>query len=405
VSDANKSNPKVVLLHPGAQHSRYLADELWDAGLLTSLCTSLSANADSWLGALLHKRYPSRIVKRVPQSAIKLFPISFISARLKRSLGLISYTEYWYTCASSFQKSVPTSILSEADIIVGFDTSSWILAERAKSLGKIFILDATAVPHASLFHYMKEAYGESPEVSTFLPAHSDEMLAAYKKELHLADYVVHASSFTKSCLTQAGVKEEKLIHIPYGVSDSFGVLAESSAKARNAKVRFVFVGSLSPVKGVSFLLEAFKQLNSNCELHFIGSSGDSDLASGQELSGVFFHGKVSHEKLPELLSEMDVLVLPSIVDGFGMVVLEAMKCALPVIVSEQVGASDLVTPGKNGIIVEAGDSDALAEAMRFFITESDRIKNMGLAARESVANQSWKAYGAKWVHLIKELIL
>jgi glycosyltransferase involved in cell wall biosynthesis len=93
------------------------------------------------------------------------------------------------------------------------------------------------------------------------------------------------------------------------------------------------------------------------------------------------------------LREASVCVVPSIEDGFCLVVMEAMASGTPVIVSDQVGAKDLVTDGVDGFVVPAGDPHAIAERLISLRAAPDLIAKMGLAARRRVetCTYAWEA--------------
>ena len=102
-----------------------------------------------------------------------------------------------------------------------------------------------------------------------------------------------------------------------------------------------------------------------------------------------------------LLPTCDVLVLPSAQDGFGLVVLEAMACGLPVIVSDRVGAADCVEEGKNGFIFPFGVKEALADRLKWFMAEPSRAAGMQEVALETARRHSWEAYGQRLLDLLK----
>ena len=90
----------------------------------------------------------------------------------------------------------------------------------------------------------------------------------------------------------------------------------------------------------------------------------------------------------------DLFVLPSVEDAFGLVTLEAMASGLPVVVTDHVGASELISNRKDGMIVPAGDAESLAAAIAELVEHNDLRRALGRAARELVEEQcSWESYG------------
>jgi len=81
-----------------------------------------------------------------------------------------------------------------------------------------------------------------------------------------------------------------------------------------------------------------------------------------------------------LYQEADIFVLPSVDDGFGMVVAEAMAAGLPVIVTENVGAADHIEDGVEGFVVPIRNPEALAAKIKFFYDNLDEVKKMSLAS-------------------------
>ena len=107
--------------------------------------------------------------------------------------------------------------------------------------------------------------------------------------------------------------------------------------------------------------------------------------------------------IPALMRDCDVLVLPSAQDGFGLVVLEAFACGLPVIVSNRVGAGDCVSNHETGFIVPFGDERALEEKMDWFLQDRSRAQQMRTAVRHAAERHSWEAYGKRLVSLFDSI--
>jgi glycosyltransferase involved in cell wall biosynthesis len=114
-------------------------------------------------------------------------------------------------------------------------------------------------------------------------------------------------------------------------------------------------------------------------------------------------GQISHKSLPNELAKHDVLVLPSRFDSFGLVVAEAMACGLPVIVTENVGAKQMVTHEVNGLIVPVADATALAGAMKWFISNRSLLPQMSCEARAAAESYDWHYYHRRVVEFFCSL--
>ncbi len=153
-------------------------------------------------------------------------------------------------------------------------------------------------------------------------------------------------------------------------------------------VDIVYAGLLIPRKGLHHLLNAFAMLEQpRAQLRLVGKAENADYAAAlRKQAGelgiearVHFHGAVSQAQLAQFFAEARVMVLPSLSEGLGRVVVEAMLVGTPVIGSRVGGIPDLVRHGENGLLVEAGDESALAAALaRMF---RDDIAAMGERAR------------------------
>jgi len=128
-------------------------------------------------------------------------------------------------------------------------------------------------------------------------------------------------------------------------------------------------------------------------------AGDGELRPSVEeeakaggLSDVRFLGFRNQTELPALYDLCDVFVLPSLREPWGLVVNEVMAVGRAIIVSDEVGcAADLVADGVNGFVVPAGDVEALAQALTSVLSDRDRIRRMGEASRERIADWTFES--------------
>jgi glycosyltransferase involved in cell wall biosynthesis len=167
----------------------------------------------------------------------------------------------------------------------------------------------------------------------------------------------------------------------------------------------LYVGQISHRKGVCVLVEAARRLRRRpVEFHVIGGIVSPDVLENLP-ENVQWKGPRLHVGVAETMRQADLFVLPSIEDAFGLVVLEAMASALPVVASDHVGASELITNGKDGLIVAAGDAGALANAIETLLERDDLRTRMGNAARARVEQGfSWDDYGDRIVGLLSERV-
>ena len=150
----------------------------------------------------------------------------------------------------------------------------------------------------------------------------------------------------------------------------------------------VYAGVLIPRKGVHHLLRAFAALEqTGARLHLVGHAENADYAASlRQLARslgiserVRFHGAVTQQELAQYFAAARVMVLPSLSEGLGRVVVEAMLLGTPVIGSRVGGIPDMIEPGATGWLVEPGDESELATALQDAF-EAD-VKTMGAKAR------------------------
>lgn len=181
----------------------------------------------------------------------------------------------------------------------------------------------------------------------------------------------------------------------------------------------LFTGSLIHRKGVDLLLEAFvkvAQKAPNLFLWLVGPKDQSENPSMDEafvtslqekvaeaglLDRVHFHGMIAdRNKLAEAYQAADVFVFPSRKEGLPNVVLEAMACGLPVVVSDLPGLKNVIKPNDNGIVFPVGDAVRLAESLDLVLQSPQLFEQMGFRAREYIC---WKHSISEWQSKIVKL--
>ena len=168
-------------------------------------------------------------------------------------------------------------------------------------------------------------------------------------------------------------------------------------------------GRLVGWKGLRVIIELLPLLPQDVHFLVIGEGPEETglRAQAQALgvvSRVHFGGRVAHEQLPLLLAQADILVQPSLgEESFGITLVEAMACALPVLASRQGGMTEIVLPGVTGELLPPGDVVAWRDAIARLLQQPDRTRAMGAAGRmRAVAEFTWAANAAKLERLLQK---
>ena len=186
--------------------------------------------------------------------------------------------------------------------------------------------------------------------------------------------------------------EERIFVVPLGIDISQYYPRDSSelriALGLEGKQVLLYVGFSTPRKGLEYLGQALESLGTNCRLLIVGKwePGYREKfrrsLSAHSQARLLETGYVPDEALPAYYSLADVFVLPSLLEGFGLPLVEAMACETPVVASNAGSIPEIV--GDAGILVPAMDSDALAKALQRLLTDERLRHALGARGRSRV---------------------
>ncbi len=199
-----------------------------------------------------------------------------------------------------------------------------------------------------------------------------------KADQLLADRVdayIILSKFARDKYVAAGIPADQ-VHVKSNIMGD----PLAGIERHNAGRGAIFVGRLSPEKGVDVLLRAWREID--YPLTIIGDGPDGTILRNMAPSHVSFTGQLPREKVLERISGSAFLVFPSLCyEGFGMTLLEAMACGRPVVATD-LGARAEILGDSAGLLCIAGDSDSLAVASRRLIKDPDLRSRLGASARQ-----------------------
>ena len=182
----------------------------------------------------------------------------------------------------------------------------------------------------------------------------------------------------------------------------------------NKKI-ILFVGRIDPVKGINLLIEAAGEIEA--EVILIGGDIKSrrfwqnrevkrikeNIESKKLEDRIKFLGSKAQRLLPWFYSAADLVVLPSVYESFGFVILEAMACAAAVVVSRSGGLKYLIEDGKTGTFFESGNPADLADKLKKLMRSEKQTVQMGIRAYQESQKYCWDKQAAKMVEVYRRI--
>jgi glycosyltransferase involved in cell wall biosynthesis len=287
--------------------------------------------------------------------------------------------------------------------VYAYDGGALATFRAAKERGLRCIYEHPIVHWRLVRQYQREEAELHPEWAPTLGAlaDSDEKLARKDEELALADVIVTPSSFAGASLAHAPAVQAPIHIVPYGVAARRAPPARTRGRG---KLRVLFVGALSQAKGLGYLLEAVAQFGPEVEFTLIGRRISPLIPAPAVLDKYRWIPSLPHDELLQEMSTHDVLVLPSLHEGFGLVMTEAMGQGLVVITTPQTAGPDLLSDGVDGILVPIRSSVAIAEKLALLLHDRDRLRAMQGAALCRASFFSWENYRQRLAQLAREVV-
>jgi glycosyltransferase involved in cell wall biosynthesis len=215
---------------------------------------------------------------------------------------------------------------------------------------------------------------------------SSAKLERKSAELALADLVICPSRNVQKTLP-AGTRSQIA---EYGCP---APIKPARVPRRGKPLRFLFVGAMTQRKGLADLFAAFRQLDrSDIELVVLGIPLLPLAFYRREFPDFSYEAPRAYDLVKHVMRSCDALVLPSIVEGRAMVQMEALSCGLPIVVTTNAGAEDLVEQGKTGFVVPIRDPGALAERLNWIADNRDWVIDVSSDVFEKARQSGWDRY-------------
>lgn len=384
---------------------------------VTTIYDSKHSPAVSFLKRLLPQGERSRLASRRTEELDEADVLCFctiagfeeaVLSRVDR--GRRVYRWWHIRVADRFgEKVAQLAVKERADAVVMYDTTAKkcfeVLKEKAPHI--LRVMDCSAANRI----YMRKVYSDDMKISPCSAKKlmkerghlmNDRYCERLTAEIEATDVFLAPSEFVKKSLEYSSVPADRILLCAYGTN--YAPIPHEKAIDMGDKLQAVYVGNVTAMKGIHYLLQAAEHLRDKVHLTVVGSYDNSDHFFDSYVDVCTFVGRVPHKSVQEYLKKADVFVFPSLGEGLSLAVLEAMACGLPCIVSENSGANDAIREGENGFVVKAHSAEEITEKLLWCCDNKEKLPAMGQKAMETAMRFTWKEYAEGLTRILNEQI-
>ena len=350
------------------------------------------------IGQKLRRDFERRSLTSLPSDLVKTFPLWEVArtAAAKSGCSPIFVDRIWDRLCFNFDALVAGRFVPGTAAVYAYEYTAKATFERARAEGVAAILDLPSLNSRAFEDLQRAEKQRFPELrskyDSYFEAQFERRQRRRDDEIQLADVIVANSQLTMRSHVQGGAKPENVIVVPLASPQPISAVAEH--RDRNSPLNVVWAGNFSLGKGAHYFLEACRQLGSArfVRTAVYGAVNLPESALRPLPEGFTFYGTVPQPDLFAAFQTADLLMFPTLSDGFGMVVSEAFSRGLPVITTDRAGAAELVRHGENGLIVPAADAAALGDALQWCLDNREKLHAMRLAALNTAKRWGWPDY-------------
>ena len=403
----------ILLSHPtGNEFVREALAAFDRAGILGEFWTTISWNPEARINQLfpqsLRDLFGRRSFSESVRSRTHTVPLREASRLFAGAIGVTPKHETGAFSIDAVLRGLDRKAaerlrkIDDCDAIYAYEDSALQSFRAAGDLGLKRIYDLPIGYWRVGQRIFAEEKEREPEWASTLTGTLDsaEKLGQKDDELRLATRVIVASTFTKQTLGDAP-STAKIDIVAYGAPPPISDEIRRSA----GRLKVLFAGSLGQRKGLSYLLDAVEKLKGAVELTLLGRKAASGCAPLE--SAVQKHRWVptlSHAGVLREMQRHDVLVLPSLFEGFGLVILEAMAQGTPVITTDHTAGPDVIENGTDGFIVPIRSAEAIAERLDLLASDPERLIAIKSMAKQKAASRGWATYRQRLVEVAREVM-
>jgi glycosyltransferase involved in cell wall biosynthesis len=387
-----------VVVFAGARDSYQVPIALQEAGLLEKFVTDFYSPLDKPFALTAFALLPGSMQSKLRRRFHPALSSDLVEWNLKYALRNLRHPEDWPRQVHLPGRRAGRIAMERGSALLAYAhvaTSAFARApESAKALFQMQPHPRTVREILTRDTLLPEFRDGSCNELNWAPS----VFETYAREPLLADLCIVNSSYTRRTLIENGVKADGIRMVPYGVDCDF--FAPKHVPSGDT-FRVLFVGQLVRQKGLHYLLEAWRRLElPNADLRIAGRLTRNHRIINELAPTAQFLGPLSRELLREEYRRADLLCLPSLSDGFGLVVLEAMACGTPALVTTNCGAADLIEENQNGFVIPSANLEALVCRLEWASRNRDALRQMRGKARAIAERYPWSVFRKELVQTL-----
>lgn len=385
-------------IHEAGQLEKFVTTVRYDPSSFAQRLACAAARFAGRDGRALFRR---REVTEVPLEKVETHPsgelLRLAAGSMDRDGRLTDFI--WERAEIRFDRIVAGRLTRGLTGIYGYEHCSRLSFERARDIGLRIAYDMPSLEPRFIKGILDAELEKFPELRTAYHRRTERVegrrMERRAAEWRSADLVIAASAFTRRSFESAGLDSSKVSVVHYGAPPAIRAAEARGGGSRPVEpLALLWAGTFGIRKGAHYLLEAWRAggLGRHARLRIYGSVALPERLLSPVPEGVELCGSVPRSELMDAYRRSDALVFPTLCDGFGMVATEAWSQGLPVLMTESAGASDLLRPGQNGLLLRPRDAGSIAESVDWCLAHRDELRAMREAAAATASGWQWSDY-------------
>lgn len=398
---------KILVTHPNSnQNNRNLLLALEKKNALFRFITTVNFRTNKFyyefipkkIKYFLSKRDFTKITNKVCTKPIIESALEYIKKKILKQKNFIEENSSIDNLSAKFLKKN----LNKIDAVYCYEDSALETFKIAKQNKIKCIYELPAVYWAEKNQiYASEQKKIKFDYSENFLTHSSLEGKIKDEELRLADLIIVPSNYVKKTLLKTRFKKKKIVVVPYGFNDPFN--RKKWTINPKKKVKILFAGNLSIKKGIHYLISAIEKINLKrkiVDLTIVGK-GQYESYLLKNFKNISFKSGLHHKELINLMRKNDIFILPSLCEGFGLVLTEAMSSGMVVVSTKKTILSELNFNKKDKIIIKSNFEEEIIKILKNLINDRTLLKKIGLNAIKTSRKYSWKDYQIKIANILE----